>query len=312
MLYDIHRGCWDDELLRAFNIPRSMLPEVRPSSHAFGATVAKCFGSAIPIGGIAGDQQAALFGQACKPGMAKNTYGTGCFMLLNTGKKVVMSTRGLLTTCAAQAGPRASDREYALEGSVFAGGAVVQWLRDGLGLIRTSGAIEKLAATVNDTGDVYLVPAFAGLGAPYWDPHARGTLVGLTRGTTRAHVARAALESIAFQSAELLLAMRMDAGIVPRELRVDGGASSNALLMQFQADISGVPVVRPRVAESTALGAAYLAGLSVGMWKSRAEIARQWRAAARFEPRMSPTESEGRMARWRDAVERARAWAPVT
>jgi len=309
MLYDIHRGCWDDDLLRLFNIPRSMLPAVHPSSHAYGSTSAKLFGAPIPIGGIAGDQQAALFGQACAPGMAKNTYGTGCFMLLNTGRKAITSARGLITTCAAQAGPKKAAREYALEGSVFVGGAVVQWLRDGLGLIRSSATIEALAASVNDSGDVYLVPAFTGLGAPYWDPHARGTLVGLTRGTGRAHIARAALEAIAFQSAELLQAMREDAGMAPTELRVDGGASNNAMLMQFQADISGIPVVRPRVSESTALGAAYLAGLAAGVWKSRDDIAHHWKAAARFEPRMSPPEATSRVVRWREAVERARGWA---
>jgi len=309
MLYDIHRGCWDDDLLRLFNIPRSMLPAVHPSSHAYGSTSAKLFGAPIPIGGIAGDQQAALFGQACAPGMAKNTYGTGCFMLLNTGRNAITSARGLITTCAAQAGPKRAAREYALEGSVFVGGAVVQWLRDGLGLIRSSATIEALAASVDDSGDVYLVPAFTGLGAPYWDPHARGTLVGLTRGTGRAHIARAALEAIAFQSAELLQAMREDAGMTPTELRVDGGASNNAMLMQFQADISGIPVVRPRVSESTALGAAYLAGLAAGVWKSRDDIAHHWKAAARFEPRMSPPEAASRVARWREAVERARGWA---
>ena len=309
MLYDIHRGQWDDDLLCAFNIPRCMLPDVHPSSHAFGTTCTKLFGASIPIGGMAGDQQAALFGQACNPGMAKNTYGTGCFMLLNTGANAVASSRGLLTTCAAQAGPKVSDREYALEGSVFSGGSVVQWLRDGLGLIRSSAAVEKLAASVDDSGDVFLVPAFTGLGAPYWDPHARGTLVGLTRGTTRAHIARAALESIAYQCAELLQAMRDDAGIAPSELRVDGGASANSLLMQFQADIAGVPVVRPRVAESTALGAAYLAGLSVGLWKNRDDVAHHWKAAARFEPRMLARESGEKLARWREAVERSRGWA---
>jgi glycerol kinase len=309
MLYDIHRGCWDDDLLHLFNIPRSLLPAVHPSSHAYGSTSAKLFGAPIPIGGIAGDQQAALFGQACAPGMAKNTYGTGCFMLLNTGRKAITSTRGLITTCAAQAGPKRAAREYALEGSVFIGGAVVQWLRDGLGLIRSSSAIEKLASSVDDSGDVYFVPAFTGLGAPYWDPHARGTIVGLTRGTGRAHIARAALEAIAFQSAELLQAMREDAGMTPTELRVDGGASNNAMLMQFQADISGIPVVRPRVTESTALGAAYLAGLAAGVWKSRDDIAHHWKAAARFEPRMSPPEAASRVARWREAVERARGWA---
>ena len=308
LLYDIHRGCWDDELLRLFNIPRSMLPEVRPSSSAFGATLPRWLGGSIPILGIAGDQQAALFGQACEPGMAKNTYGTGCFMLLNTGRKAMASTHGLVTTCAAQAGNAASAREYALEGSVFIGGAVVQWLRDGLGMIRSSAAVEALARTVDDSGDVYLVPAFTGLGAPHWDAEARGLLIGLTRGTSRAHIARAALESIAFQSAELLQAMRDDAGFAPRELRVDGGASNNGLLMQFQADITGVPVVRPRVTESTALGAAYLAGLHAGLWKNRDDIARHWKAAARFEPRMRPAEAAERMGRWQEAVGRTRAW----
>lgn len=307
MLYDIHRGRWDEELMRLFAIPCTMLPEVHPSAHPYGMTMAKLFGAPIPIAGIAGDQQAALFGQACdRPGMAKNTYGTGCFMLLNTGDKAVRSQNGLLTTCAAQTGAR----EYALEGSVFIGGAVVQWLRDGLHMIRSSSAVEKLAASVQDTGDVYLVPAFAGLGAPHWDAYARGTLIGLTRGTTRAHIARAALESIAFQSTELLEAMQRDAGITPTELRVDGGASANATLMQFQADLAGIPVVRPRVNEATALGAAYLAGLCTGLWKSREEIARHWKAEARFKPRMTPSEAAARMARWREAVQRARGWAP--
>ncbi|MBM3346319.1 MAG: glycerol kinase GlpK [Betaproteobacteria bacterium] len=310
MLYDIHRGDWDDELLRLFDIPRAMLPAVHPSSHAYGSTSAGLFGAPIPIGGIAGDQQAALFGQACAPGMAKNTYGTGCFMLLNTGARAIRSTRGLVTTCAAQPGPKASDREYALEGSVFIGGAVVQWLRDGLRLIRSSSAIEALGARVEDGGDVYVVPAFTGLGAPYWDPQARGTIIGLTRGSGRAHIARAALEAIAFQSAELLAAMREDAGMTPTELRVDGGASANAMLMQFQADISGIPVARPRVTESTALGAACLAGLATGIWKSREDIARRWKAGARFEPRMAPQEAANRLARWCEAVQRARGWAP--
>jgi glycerol kinase len=308
-LYDIHRHRWDDELLRLFRIPRNMLPDVHPSSHVFGETSREFLGAPIPIGGIAGDQQAALFGQACAPGMAKNTYGTGCFMLLNTGSRAVRSRRGLLTTCAAAPGPRAGDREYALEGSVFAGGAVVQWLRDGLGLIRSSSAVEALAGSVRDSGDVYLVPAFAGLGAPHWDPWARGALIGITRGTSRAHVARAALESIAFQSADLLQAMREDTGIAPRELRVDGGATGNRLLMQFQADIAGIPVVRARVAESTALGAAYLAGLCAGLWKDRGDITRHWKAAARFEPRMPRAEAAQRLARWHAAVQRARDWA---
>ena len=308
LLYDIHRGDWSDELLRLFNIPRSMLPDVHPSSSAFGETVPQLLGKSIPICGIAGDQQAALFGQACEPGMAKNTYGTGCFMLLNTGRKAIASKHGLLTTCAAQAGTTAAAREYALEGSVFIGGAVVQWLRDGLGLIRSSAAVEALARSVDDTGDVYLVPAFAGLGAPHWDAEARGMLIGITRGTSRAHIARAALESIAFQSADLLQAMRDDAGFAPSELRVDGGASNNTLLMQFQADIMGVPVVRPQVTEATALGAAYLAGLHVGLWKSRGDIASHWKAAARFEPRMRHDEAADRIGRWQEAVQRARRW----
>ena len=244
MLYNIHAGAWDEELLDLFRIPRALLPRVLPSSHVYGESAKRVFGAPIPIAGIAGDQQAALFGQACHaPGMAKNTYGTGCFMLLNTGAKAVPSRHGLLTTCCAQPG---SKPQYALEGSVFAAGAVVQWLRDGLGIIRASSEIEALAASVDDTGGVYLVPAFAGLGAPHWDAYARGAMLGLTRGTTRAHIARAALEAIAFQSAELLQAMQQDAGLRLTELRVDGGATANAMLMQFQADILGVPVVRPK------------------------------------------------------------------
>ncbi len=308
MLYDIHRGCWDDELLEIFDIPRSMLPEVLPSSHVFGMTAPKLLGAAIPIAGIAGDQQAALFGQAChEPGMAKNTYGTGCFMLLNTGTSSIPSKHGLLTTCAARL-PQ-TPQEYALEGSVFIGGAVIQWLRDGLQIIRKSSDVEKLAASVQDTNGVYLVPAFTGLGAPYWDPYARGTLVGITRGANRAHIARAALESIAFQSAEVLTAMQQDAGITLKELRVDGGATENALLMQFQADLLGVTVVRPRVPETTALGAAYLAGLATGVWKTRDSIARQWKAAARFKPAMPASEAADRMKTWRAAVERSKNWA---
>jgi len=308
MLYDIHRGCWDDELLEIFDIPRSMLPEVLPSSHVFGMTAPKLLGAAIPIAGIAGDQQAALFGQAChEPGMAKNTYGTGCFMLLNTGTSSIPSKHGLLTTCAARL-PQ-TPQAYALEGSVFIGGAVIQWLRDGLQIIRKSSEVEKLAASVQDTNGVYLVPAFTGLGAPYWDPYARGTLVGITRGANRAHIARAALESIAFQSAEVLTAMQQDAGITLKELRVDGGATENALLMQFQADLLGVTVVRPRVPETTALGAAYLAGLATGVWKTRDSIARQWKAAARFKPAMPASETADRMKTWRAAVERSRNWA---
>ena len=306
MLYNIHAGAWDEGLLALFRIPRSLLPRVLPSSHLYGESARKIFGTPIPIAGIAGDQQAALFGQGCHaPGMAKNTYGTGCFMLLNTGAEAVPSRHGLLTTCCAQPG---SKPQYALEGSVFVAGAVVQWLRDGLGIIRASGEIEAFAASVEDTGGVYLVPAFAGLGAPHWDAYARGTMLGLTRGTTRAHIARAALEAIAFQSAELLQAMQQDAGIRLKELRVDGGAAVNAMLIQFQADILGVPVVRPKVLETTALGAAYLAGLATGVWKSIGAISRQWAAGRRFEPAMGRSEAEARMAGWTRALERSKDW----
>ncbi|HYS76240.1 MAG TPA: glycerol kinase GlpK, partial [Burkholderiales bacterium] len=272
LLYDIHRGAWDDELLKIFGVPRAMLPEVLPSSHVYGSTAKNMLGAEVPIAGIAGDQQAALFGQAChEAGMAKNTYGTGCFLLLNTGSEAITSKSGLVTTCAAQA------NTFALEGSVFIGGAVVQWLRDGLRLIKKSVDVEKLAASVCDSDGVYFVPAFAGLGAPHWDPYARGTIVGLTRGSNAAHIARAALESIAFQSAELLHAMEQDSGVKSKELRVDGGAAADNLLMQFQSDLLGIPVVRPKVLETTALGAAYLAGLATGVWASREEIAKQWK-----------------------------------
>ncbi|HYC13896.1 MAG TPA: glycerol kinase GlpK [Stellaceae bacterium] len=305
MLYDIHRGAWDDELLRAFRVPRAMLPEVRPSSQVYGASMKSVLGGEAPIAGIAGDQQAALFGQAChEAGMAKNTYGTGCFLLLNTGEQAIASRNGLITTSTAQAGAR----QFALEGSVFIGGAVVQWLRDGLKLIRKSVDVEKLAASVPDSGGVYFVPAFTGLGAPHWDAFARGTVVGLTRGSNAGHIARAALESIAFQSAELLRAMEQDSGRPSRELRVDGGAAANDLLMQFQADLLGVPVVRPKVLETTALGAAYLAGLATGVWTSREEIAGQWRMARRFEPRMKRSEAEQRMSEWQRALARATGW----
>jgi glycerol kinase len=306
LLFNIHMNDWDAELLHLFGVPRAILPDVHPSAHAFGMVPAEVVGEPLVIGGIAGDQQAAMFGQAChRPGMAKNTYGTGCFMLLHTGDKVVSSTSGLISTACAQT----RDKEYALEGSVFIGGAVVQWLRDGLGFFRSSSEVENLAASVPDSGDVYLVPAFTGLGAPYWDPNARGSISGLTRGTTRAHIARAALESIAFQSAELLEAMQKDSGEKLSELRVDGGAAANDLLMQFQADLLGVTVVRPKVLETTALGAAYLAGLTVDLWKSREELASHWQAERRFEPRMSASEREARMSRWREAVGRSRSWA---
>jgi len=306
LLFNIHMNDWDPELLRLLDVPRAILPDVHPSAHAFGMLPAGVLGEPLVIGGVAGDQQAALFGQAChRAGMAKNTYGTGCFMLLHTGDKVVQSSHGLISTACAQT----RGKEFALEGSVFIGGAVVQWLRDGLEFFSSSAEIEKLAASVLDSGDVYVVPAFTGLGAPYWDPDARGTIVGLTRGTTKAHIARAALESIAFQSAELLEAMQKDAGEKLSELRVDGGAAANDLLMQFQADLLGVPVVRPKVLETTALGAAYLAGLTVDLWKSRDELASHWKAERRFEPRMSSSDREARMARWREAVGRSRRWA---
>ena len=303
MFHDIHRGEWDDGLLGIFRVPRAMLPEVLPSSHIYGTTAKSMLGAEVPIAGIAGDQQAALFGQAChEAGMAKNTYGTGCFLLLNTGSEAITSKSGLVTTCAAQA------NTFALEGSVFIGGAVVQWLRDGLRLIKKSVDVEKLAASVRDSGGVYFVPAFAGLGAPYWDPYARGTIVGLTRGSNAGHIARAALESIAFQSAELLHAMEQDSGVKSKELRVDGGAAADDLLMQFQSDLLGVPVVRPRVLETTALGAAYLAGLATGVWASREEIAKQWKVAKRFEPKMKREDAERRMEEWKRALERARDW----
>jgi glycerol kinase len=306
MLFNIHSGDWDADLLRLLRVPRAILPEVHLSAHAFGMVPAGVLGEPLVIGGIAGDQQAAMFGQAChQPGMAKNTYGTGCFMLLHTGSKVVSSSSGLISTACAQT----KGKEYALEGSVFIGGAVVQWLRDGLQFFDSSSAIEKLANSVLDSGDVFLVPAFTGLGAPYWDPSARGAIVGLTRGTTRAHIARAALESIAFQSAELLEAMQKDSGERLTELRVDGGAAANDLLMQFQADLLGVAVVRPEVLETTALGAAYLAGLTVNLWKSREELAAHWKAQRRFEPRMDSNTRETLMTRWREAVSRSRNWA---
>jgi glycerol kinase len=313
LLFNIHMGDWDEELLKLFRVPRAILPDVYPSSHAFGMIAPSVLGAPVPITGIAGDQQAALFGQGChRHGMAKNTYGTGCFMLLHTGDRVVKSANGLLSTAAAQLGraldARDAHKEYVLEGSVFIAGAVVQWLRDELQFFKSSAEIEALARESLDNGGVYLVPAFAGLGAPHWDPHARGTIVGLTRGTSRAHIARAALESIAYQSADVLEAMQKDSGETLAELRVDGGAAANDLLMQFQADILGVPVVRPKVLETTALGAAYLAGLAVDLWKSREEIAAQWQMDRRFEPRMKREEAAGLLGRWREAVTRARQW----
>ncbi|MBM3822335.1 MAG: glycerol kinase GlpK [Verrucomicrobia bacterium] len=305
MLFNLKTGDWDDDLLRLFGVPRSMLPEVRDSSEVVGST--SVLGGETPIAGMAGDQQAALFGQGCwKPGMVKNTYGTGCFMLMQTGEKPMTSKNQLLTTVAWRLGGRL---EYALEGSIFIAGAVVQWLRDGLGLIRSSAEIEALAAQVADNGGVYFVPAFAGLGAPHWDQYARGVIAGLTRGVTRAHVARAALEGIAYQVADVLAAMEKDAGLRLRELRVDGGACVNNLLMQFQSDLLGTRVVRPRVAETTALGAAYLAGLAVGFFKDRGALSRQWQAETVFKPRMTAAKRGQLRAEWKRALDRASGWA---
>jgi glycerol kinase len=307
MLFNIHELAWDDDLLRLLGVPRSMLPEVRSSSEVYGRVTAGLGLADLPIAGVAGDQQSALFGQMCvSPGLAKSTYGTGCFLLQNTGSVPVPSTNQLVTTVAWQINGRT---EYALEGSVFIGGAVVQWLRDGLGIIQRSSDVEALATSVPDSGGVYLVPAFAGLGAPHWDPYARGMMIGITRGTTSAHIARAAVESIAYQVGDLLDAVQGDSGMPLAELRVDGGASRNDLLMQFQADLLGVPVVRPAVTETTALGAAYLAGLAVGFWPSAAAIAGQWQVERRFEPAMPQSQAASLRARWREAAGRARGWA---
>ncbi len=306
LLFNITTLDWDEELLAILGIPRAVLPRVVDSSAIYGETAGDIFASAIPLAGMAGDQQAALFGQACgTAGMAKNTYGTGCFLLMHCGETPVASQRNLLTTVAWQLSGSA---EYALEGSVFVAGAAVQWLRDGLGIIRSSGEVEALAASVPDSGGICLVPAFTGLGAPHWDPYARGTIVGITRGTTAAHIARATLESIAYQSADLLTAMEADAGISLAELRVDGGATANGLLMQFQADLLGVPVVRPRISETTALGAAYLAGLAVGLWRDRQEIAGHWQVDRVFEPAMGREQAAELRGRWERAVERAKGW----
>jgi glycerol kinase len=301
MLFDIRHNVWDHELLKVLHVPDSVLPRVYPSAHVYGEIDAALLGAPLPIAGIAGDQQAALFGQACfKAGMAKNTYGTGCFLLMHTGERLRESTNGLIGTAAAQTGQALA---YALEGSVFIGGAVVQWLRDGLQAIRASGEVEALAQSVPDSGGVIVVPAFTGLGAPYWKADARGAIVGLTRGSGIAHIARAALESIAFQSAALLRAMAADsAPAAITELRVDGGASVNDLLMQFQADLLGIPVVRPQVTETTALGAAYLAGLASGVYASTDELAAQWQAARRFEPTLERARAEELMQGWERAV----------
>ena len=309
MLFDIHRNQWDAQLLALLELPATMLPQVLPSSAHYGSTEASLLGAPIAIGGVAGDQQSALFGQACfTAGMAKNTYGTGCFLLMHTGERFQTSANGLLTTSAAQTG---AAPEFALEGSVFVGGAVVQWLRDGLHAIKGSGEVQGLAESVPDSGGVMVVPAFTGLGAPYWKPDARGTITGLTRGTTVAHIARAALESIAYQSAALLLAMSRDAtaagGAPVSELRVDGGACVNDLLMQFQADLLGIPVVRPAVTETTALGAAYLAGLSSGVYRSRDELTAMWRTGRRFTPTLDRARAGERMAQWEHAVRQATA-----
>ena len=314
MLFNIHVGQWDDDLLTLLRVPRSLLPEARASSGSFGTS--HVFGAAIDIAGIAGDQQAALFGQTCfSRGLAKNTYGTGCFMLMNIGTEATTSAHNLLTTIAWEVANspqttsvRNAERAYALEGSVFIGGAVVQWLRDGLGIIKSARDIEQLASSVQDSGGVYLVPAFAGLGAPHWDQYARGSIAGITRGTTAAHLARAALEGIAFQVADVLDVMQRDSGIRIEELRVDGGAAANNLLMQFQADILGVPIVRPKVTETTALGAAYLAGLAVGFWESRDDVKANWQIERAFKPSMKAGDVEYRRQRWAQALSRSRDW----
>jgi glycerol kinase len=306
MLFNITTCQWDEDLLKLLRVPASMLPQVRPSSEAYGRVSTSLGVADVPIAGIAGDQQAALFGQMClTPGMAKNTYGTGCFLLQNTGERPAISRNRLLSTVAWQVGGKTM---YALEGSVFIGGAVVQWLRDGLGIITKSSDVVALASSVPDNGGVYLVPAFSGLGAPHWDPYARGTIVGITRGTTAGHIARAAVESIAFQVADLLSAVKDDAGIDVPELRVDGGAAVNDALLQFQADLLGVTVVRPQVTETTALGAAYLAGLGVGFWDSTETLAHHWRVDRRFEPSQPASHAAARRAEWHEALNRSKGW----
>ncbi|MCB9957535.1 MAG: glycerol kinase GlpK [Rhodospirillaceae bacterium] len=306
LLYNIHTMDWDEELLDLLDVPANLLPDVRPSSQVYATTSPDLFATPIPIAGIAGDQQAALFGQICtRPGMVKNTYGTGCFILMNTGTEPIQSTNKLVTTVAWQIGDRV---EYALEGSIFVAGAVVQWLRDGLGIIRKSGEVEALAAQVNDSHGVVLVPAFTGLGAPHWDAYARGTIVGLTRGTTSAHIARAALESIAYQTLDVVRAMEADSGLRTTQLRVDGGATVNDLLMQFQADMLGVDTIRPKIVETTALGAAYLAGLAVGYWSGEDELAALWQEDRVFRPAMARDEADRLYRRWTRAVDRARVW----
>lgn len=307
MLFNIHELCWDKELLALFRIPACMMPEVKPSSCLYGKTTADILGGEIRIAGAAGDQQAALFGQCCfEPGQVKNTYGTGCFLLMNTGKKAISSGRGLLTTIAAGSG---EEVEYALEGSVFVAGAAIQWLRDSMRMIRESGHSEKYAMRVEDTNGVYVVPAFAGMGAPYWNPYARGTIVGITRGCEKEHFIRAVLESIAYQTADVLHAMEEDAGMPLQELKVDGGASANHFLMQFQADIIGQTVHRPSCVETTALGAAYLAGLAVGYWKDKEEICANWKLDKTFEPSMKEEKRKELLKGWKRAVKCALVWA---
>jgi glycerol kinase len=309
LMFNIHTGDWDDVLLNELGVPRSMLPQVKPSSAVYGETDPEFFGRAIPIAGAAGDQQAATFGQACyEVGMAKNTYGTGSFMLMNTGRQDVPSKNGLLTTICWGLKPEQPEITYALEGSIFVTGAAVQWLRDGLRAIHASGDVEALAASEKDNGGVYFVPAFVGLGAPYWDPYARGSIMGLTRGSTVGHIARATLESMCYQTRDVLEAMTADSGVNVKALRVDGGAVVNNLLMQFQADLLGVPVQRPKVAETTALGAAYLAGLAVGFWSSMQEVAEQWALDRTFEPQMSVDQLDQLYANWKRAVERSQHW----
>ncbi|WP_027625882.1 glycerol kinase GlpK [Clostridium lundense] len=307
MIFNIHDLKWDEELLEILNIPKSMLPEVKPSSCVYGETAIALFGAPIPIAGDAGDQQAALFGQTCfQEGTAKNTYGTGCFLLMNTGEKAVESKNGLLTTIAVGINGKV---QYALEGSIFIGGAVIQWLRDELRMLKDSPESEKYATAVEDTNGVYLVPAFVGLGAPHWDAYARGTIVGLTRGAKKEHFIRAALESMAYQTYDVLKAMEEDSGIKLKALKVDGGACANNFLMQFQSDILGVPVERPEVIETTALGAAYLAGLAVGYWKDREDVSHNWAISKTFEPTMAEDKREELAAGWHEAVKRSMGWA---
>lgn len=306
MLFNIHTLSWDEELLKIFDIPSGLLPEVRSSSELYGTTKG-LFSSSIPVSGIAGDQQAALFGQMCtEPGMVKNTYGTGCFMVMNIGSKPIESKSQLLTTVAWQIG---KETQYALEGSIFIAGAVVQWLRDGLGIIKKSDDVEKLAAKVENSDGVYFVPAFAGLGAPHWNQHARGTIVGITRGSTSSHIARAALDSIAYQTLEVLLAMQKDSGIDIRELRVDGGATVNNSLMQFQSDLLQAKVVRPRITETTALGAAYLAGIAINFWNDIEDVRRQWQVDCTFSPKIKNEDTSELIKGWHRAVSAAKAWA---